>query len=61
MSASAPHTLIPQGLVLPGEVLSASTIIASIMGWLPPLAALMGIIWYCVLLYDRFWRVKPQT
>lgn len=50
--------IIPSPLTVPGEVLSASVIIASLAGWLPPIAALLGIVWYCVLLYDRFLRKK---
>lgn len=37
-----------------GEALAATSIVASIAGWLPPIAAAFGIAWYCVLLYDRF-------
>lgn len=38
---------------------SLATGVGSLLGWLPPIAALvltlMGIGWYCVLYYDRFW------
>lgn len=37
-----------------GEAVSIATVIGTIAGWLPPLAALAAILWYGVLFYDRF-------
>jgi TctA family transporter len=31
-----------------------ASVLGSLVGWLPPIAAALGIIWYCVLIYDRF-------
>lgn len=42
------------------EVGAASTVLASLAGWLPPIAAAFGILWYCVLLYDRFVNKKVK-
>lgn len=33
---------------------AAGTIIASLAGWLPSIAAGFAIAWYCILIYDRF-------
>lgn len=52
------HPLIPHGIVGPGDVLSASAIVASLVGWLPPIAAALGIVWYCILIYDRLFNKK---
>jgi hypothetical protein len=41
-----------------GEVSSVSVILATIAGWLPPLAAFCAICWYGVLFYDRFKKKK---
>jgi hypothetical protein len=40
------------------DVSAASVVLASLAGWLPPIAAMFGILWYCVLLYDRFLKKK---
>ncbi len=32
---------------------AAGTILASLLGWLPPLAAGLAIVWYLFLIYDR--------
>lgn len=44
-----------------GEALAVTTVTASILGWLPPIAAALGIAWYLVLLYDRFVKKKHGT
>ena len=36
------------------EIASVFSIASAIAGWLPPLAAILGIGWYAVLFYDRF-------
>ena len=33
-------------------------ILGSFAGFLPPFAALLAALWYCVLLYDRFINKK---
>jgi TctA family transporter len=35
-----------------------ASVLGSLVGWLPPIAAALGIIWYLVLLYDRFFNRK---
>ena len=35
---------------------AGATVIGSLIGWLPSIAALLGIIWYCILIYDRFFK-----
>lgn len=37
------------------DAASAVAILTSLVGWLPPIAAALGIAWYCVQFYDRFW------
>jgi hypothetical protein len=36
------------------DLLSATTIAGSLMGWLPPIAALLGIVWYILQIYGWF-------
>ena len=36
-----------------GEGLSVMVIIATILQWLPQIAAVFSIIWYSILIYDR--------
>lgn len=36
--------------------LAGGTILASIAGWLPPIAALLSIIWYAWLIADKIIR-----
>lgn len=36
------------------DVLSATAIVTSIIGWLPPVAAVLGIIWYVLQIYGWF-------
>lgn len=40
------------------DVGAAGLVISSLLGYLPPLAALLGITWYGVLFYDRFFKNK---
>lgn len=35
-------------------------IIGSFAGLLPPVAAALAALWYCVLLYDRFFNNKKR-
>lgn len=42
------------------DYLSIGTIVATIAGWLPPLAALLAIVWTLIQIYEsktfkRFW------
>lgn len=32
--------------------ISASAILAAILGWLPAIAAVLAIIWYCIQIYE---------
>lgn len=50
--------MIPSEIVVPVEAVSATVVVSSLLGYLPPLAAALGIVWYLVLLYDRFLRNK---
>jgi len=36
------------------DALSATTIAGCLMGWLPPIAALLGIVWYILQIYGWF-------
>jgi hypothetical protein len=36
------------------DAVSATTIASCLMGWLPPIAALLGIIWYILQIYSWF-------
>lgn len=38
------------------DVLAGGTIVASIAGWLPPIAALLSILWYAWLFWDKIKR-----
>lgn len=35
-----------------GHIASAGAIVFAILGWLPPLAALVGLIWYCIQIHE---------
>lgn len=59
MKDSGP-TLVPHELIVPGNVASLSAIIGTLIGWLPHVAALLAVIWYCILIYDRFKRPKKS-
>lgn len=41
------------------DAISLGTVIATLAGWLPPLAALLSIIWLSIQIWDRFNR-KPE-
>lgn len=49
-----------------GDAGAVGLIAVSIMGWLPPLAAIIAIIWYCIQIYEsrtlqknvRNWRLR---
>lgn len=36
------------------DTLSAAAIVASLMQWLPPMAAILGIVWYILQIYGWF-------
>lgn len=44
-----------------GDIASAGIALGALLKFLPPLAALLSIIWYSVLLYDRFTRRKHDS
>ena len=48
-----------------GDTISGVAIVASLMSWLPPIAALLGIVWYLMQMYDwvnkRLVRKKTYT
>lgn len=35
------------------DVVAGGGIVASLMSWLPPIAALLGIVWYLLLFYEK--------
>jgi hypothetical protein len=35
-----------------GDVSAAMAVVATILGFLPPLAAFVGMVWYCILIYE---------
>jgi hypothetical protein len=43
---------------LHAEFVAVGSILASLAGILPAIATLLAIVWYGVMLYDRFWRKK---
>ncbi len=36
------------------DAISVAAIIGSLMNWLPPIAAFLGIVWYCLQIYGWF-------
>lgn len=44
------HQVIKAGL----DWMAGLSVVGALIGVLPSIAALMGVIWYSVLLYDRF-------
>lgn len=43
------------------DVAAGTTVIGTVLGWLPGVAAGFAIVWYCVLLYDRFVKKKASA
>lgn len=43
------------------DIGAAGLVVSSLIGWLPPIAAMLGICWYAVLFYDRFIKKKTKT
>jgi hypothetical protein len=41
-------------LKVAGDVLSVSTVIAALMSWLPPIAALLTIVWTLMRIVDEW-------
>ncbi len=35
-----------------GNWLSAAAVLGTLAGWLPPLAALIAAVWYCIQIYE---------
>ena len=50
-SAPPPSASFHLGTIV-GDVISASAIIATILGWLPLAAAFAGMIWYCIQIWE---------
>jgi hypothetical protein len=42
------------------DVLSLGTVLSTLMGWLPPFAAFMSIIWLGMQIHDRIRYGHPQ-
>ncbi len=42
----------PEQIKFVGDALSVSTVVATIAGWLPALAALISFIWGCIRIYE---------
>lgn len=42
-----------QQIRLVADVTAAGGIVASLMSWLPPVAAALGCIWYLLLFYEK--------
>lgn len=40
------------------DVLSASAVIASIMTWIPPMAAILSLVWAGMRLYESYLNIK---
>jgi hypothetical protein len=34
---------------------SAVSVLGTLLGWLPQIAAALGMFWYCILIYEYFW------
>lgn len=45
------------------DALSAGAVVATIAGWLPPLAAALGVVWYCIQIAESksFQRAKAYV
>ena len=43
------------------DVLAGSVAVATLMQWLPPIAALMSIIWLGIQIYDHFSKKKKKS
>jgi len=61
------HNHIPSLAKNVGDVLSAATVLATFTAWLPPIAALLTIIWtalriwdWCLLRKEKEWRRKNR-
>ena len=48
------NTQLSHYLVASMDVAAIAGILGSVIGFLPPIGALLGVIWYIVLFYDRF-------
>jgi hypothetical protein len=49
---------MPPAVRIAGDTIAAAGIISTLVGLLPAIAAGFGIIWYCILIWDRLdkWR-----
>lgn len=48
------HHTLPHYFTAAMDIAAAAGILGSIIGFLPPMGAALGVIWYIVLFYDRF-------
>ena len=52
--------LVDQPIKVAADVASVGTVIATIAGWLPPIAALLSIVWLSMQIYgwivNKKWR-----
>jgi hypothetical protein len=45
------------------DAVAAGAIVTSLVGWLPPVAALLGIVWYILQIYswiENRWRKRKS-
>jgi len=60
MSQDAPHPIL-----LGGDILSTFAVVGTIAGYLPFVSAFVGLIWFCIQIFDRFgwsaWLVMSRS
>ena len=44
-----------------GELASLASVVGALVGLLPTIATVFAILWYGVMIYDRFWGNPPVT
>ena len=48
-----------------GDLAAAGAILGTVINWLPPLAALLGIIWYAIMIWESHtvtaWRFHQRA
>ena len=49
-----PMQHLPEGAKAAGDILSVATVVGTLAAWLPPIAALLTIIWTGLRIYDWF-------
>ena len=43
------------------DIVAAGAVVGSLAGFLPYVASVLGVIWYVILLLDRFWLHPPKS